>query len=139
MAKSAKDALDVALPAMTEFAKANKCDAYVVAVFDASSTLVDSRRVEGSPDIILKILRAKALEVKASGKKNAGATPMPVFMCCHLPCILCCGMPTTTMGAAPFTYVDDAGAVVDGVLAVSGGTSAQDGELLDAMLAQNGV
>ena len=30
MAKSAKDALDVALPAMTEFAKANKCDAYVV-------------------------------------------------------------------------------------------------------------
>ena len=35
---------------------------------------------------------------------------MPVFMCCHLPCILCCGMPTTTMGAAPFTYVDDAGA-----------------------------
>ena len=100
MAKSAKDALDVALPAMTEFAKANKCDAYVVAVFDASSTLVDSRRVEGSPDIILKILRAKALEVKASGKKNAGATPMPVFMCCHLPCILCCGMPTTTMGAA---------------------------------------
>ena len=64
---------------------------------------------------------------------------MPVFMCCHLPCILCCGMPTTTMGAAPFTYVDDAGAVVDGVLAVSGGTSAQDGELLDAMLAQIGV
>ena len=78
-------------------------------------------------------------EVKAAGKKNAGATPVPVFMCCHLPCILCCGMPTTTMGAAPFTYVDDAGAVVDGVLAVSGGTSGQDGELLDAMLAQIGV
>ena len=125
MAKTAKDALDVALPAMAEFAKANKCDAYIVAVFDTSSKLVDSRRLEGSPDMILTILRAKALEVKASGKKNQGDTPVPVFMCCHLPCILCCGMPTTTMGAAPFTYVDDAGAVVDGVLAVSGGRGAR--------------
>ena len=77
-----------------------------------------------------------------AGMGGGGHANNPTFMfqvCCHLPCILCCGMPTTTMGAAPFTYVDDAGAAVDGVLAVSGGTSVQDGEILDAMLAQLGV
>ena len=134
---TAKDALDTGFPLMTEFANANKCDSYILALYDDMSQLVDSRKIEGSADIVYKVLEAKAHEVNATGKKNEAATPTVSFMCCQFLCIIMgCRSRTDTMGAAPFTYEDDQKRTINGVLTISGGTSAQDGDILDQILTE---